>query len=120
MKDFIIGRIKSLKYAIKGMFILLKTEHSIISQLSMGLLFVPLGFYFGITRFEWIVQTLLIGFILAIEGANTAIEKICDFIHPDYHEKIGYVKDISAGAVSFAVFTALIIATIIYFPYIFG
>ncbi len=120
MKDFFIGRVKSLKYAVKGMFILLKSEHSIISQFSIGLLFLGLGFYFNITSLEWIIQILLIGFVLATEGLNTAVEKLCDFVHPDYHKKIGFIKDISAGAVSFAVFTALIIATIIYFPYIFG
>ncbi len=120
MKDFLVGRAKSLKYAVKGMFLLLRTEHSIISQFSVGLLFFGLGFYFNITSLEWIIQIFLVGFILATEGLNTAIEKICDFIHPDYHKKIGFIKDISAGAVSFAVSTALIIATIIYFPYIFG
>ncbi len=120
MKDFFVGRVKSLKYAIKGMLILLRTEHAIISQVSIGLLFMGLGFYFQITRFEWIMQILLIGFVLATESLNTAVEKVCDFIHPDFHEKIGFIKDISAGAVSFAVFTTMIIASIIYYPYIFG
>ncbi len=120
MKDFFVGRIRSLKYAVKGMFILLRTEHAIISQSSIGLLFMSLGLYFHITRLEWIIQIFLIGFVLATEGLNTAVEKLCDFVHPDYHKKIGFIKDVSAGAVSFAVFTALIIAGIIYFPYIFG
>ncbi|PIE98641.1 MAG: diacylglycerol kinase [Polaribacter sp.] len=120
MKKFLIGRAKSLKYAIKGMFLLLKTEDAIISQVSIGLVFVGLGFYFEITRFEWIIQILLLGFVLATESLNTAVEKICDFIHPDFHHKIGFIKDISAGAVSFAVFTTMTIACIIYFPYIFG
>lgn len=30
---------------------------------------------------------------------NTAIEEICNLIHPTYHHKIKKIKDISAGAV---------------------
>jgi len=63
-------------------------------------------------------QTLAIGLVLSIEGLNTAVEKIADFIHPDYHESIGFIKDIAAGAVFFAAMTALIIAAIIYIPYL--
>ena len=50
---------------------------------------------------------------------NTAVEKIADFIHPDYHERIGFIKDIAAGAVFFAALTAIAIGCIIYFPYLF-
>ncbi len=101
------------------MILLLKTEHAVISQFSLSFIFIGLGFYFKISRLEWIIQLFLIGFVLAIESLNTAIEKICDFIHPNFHERIGFIKDISAGAVSFAVITSLIIASIIYYPYIF-
>ncbi len=47
-------------------------------------------------------QTIVIGMVLVAEAANTAIEEVADFIHPEYHEKIGLIKDIAAGAPSFA------------------
>jgi diacylglycerol kinase (ATP) len=37
--------------------------------------------------------------ILAVELLNTAIEKLCDQLHPDRHEAIGYVKDLGSAAV---------------------
>lgn len=117
--NFFRGRVKSLKFALRGMFLLLKTEDSVITQIFISLFFVGLGFYFDISRIEWIIQLFLIGFVLAIESLNTAVEKVCDFIHPDFHEKIGFIKDISSGAVSFAVIITFIIAAIIYYPYIF-
>ena len=55
-----------------------------------------------------------------MEGLNTAVEKIADFIHPTYHERIGFIKDIAAGAVFFAAITAIVIGLIIYVPYISG
>jgi diacylglycerol kinase (ATP) len=62
------------------------------------------------------VQTLAIGLVLGIEGLNTAVEKVADFIHPDYHERIGFIKDIAAGAVFFAALTAIAVGCIIYLP----
>ena len=106
---FIIGRIKSVKFALKGMFLLLKTEHAIITQFSIGILLIVVGFYLEISRLDWIIQLAVIGFVLAIEGLNTAIEKVCDFVHINFDKRIGFIKDISAGAVSFAVFFSLII-----------
>ncbi|SOU86920.1 Diacylglycerol kinase [Tenacibaculum dicentrarchi] len=119
MRNFVIGRAKSLKYAIRGMFLLLKTEHSIISQISISFILIIMGFYFEISRIEWIIQILLIGFVLAVEAMNTAVEKLCDFIHPDFHNRIGFIKDIAAGAVSFAAISSMIITCIIYYHYIF-
>lgn len=117
MKNFINGRLKSIIYAVKGMFILARTEHAIISQLFVFLVFTIIGLTVGISKQEWIIQIFCFGLILTAESLNTAIEKVCDFIHPDYHKKIGFIKDISAGAVSFAATTSSIIAIIIYYPY---
>lgn len=85
-------------------------------QFSIGILMTMAGFYFNITRTEWLFQILSIGLVMSIEGLNTAIEKVADFIHPDYHERIGFIKDIAAGAVLFAAFTAIAIGLIIYLP----
>ncbi|MFA5555699.1 MAG: diacylglycerol kinase family protein [Flavobacteriaceae bacterium] len=119
MKDtsFVKGRLKSLRYAILGAYKLVTTEHSIMVQFSIGIIVTVLGIVFDITKTEWIFQALAIGMVLAIEGLNTAVEKIADFIHPDHHERIGFIKDIAAGAVAFAAISAIIIGLIIYIPY---
>jgi diacylglycerol kinase (ATP) len=117
---FVTGRLKSLKFALVGAYKLITTEHSIMVQFSMGILVTTAGFYFEISKTEWMFQTFAIGLVLSIEGLNTAVEKIADFIHPEFHERIGFIKDIAAGAVFFAAITALIIAAIIYVPIIQG
>mgnify|MGYP003613551852 CR=1 FL=1 len=116
---FLTGRLKSVSYAWKGAVKLITTEHSVMVQFSLGILVTIAGFYFGISQTEWLLQTLAIGFVMSIEGLNTAAEKIADFIHPDYHERIGFIKDIAAGAVFFAAFTAIAIGLIIYIPILF-
>ena len=115
---FIIGRLKGIIIAINGMFFLLKNEEAIKVQSFVFLIIIALGFYFEITSKEWIIHIILIGFILTTEALNTVAEKICDLITPKYDKRIKLIKDISAGAVSFAVLSSLIILLIIYFPYI--
>lgn len=113
------GRLKSISFAVRGAIKLITTEDSIKVQFSIAILMTIAGFYFSISAIEWLFQILSIGLVMSIEGLNTAVEKIADFIHPEYHERIGFIKDISAGAVFFAAITAIIIGLIIYVPKIF-
>ena len=77
------------------------------------------GFYFDISNTEWIVQILTIAVIMGAEGLNTAIEKMSDYIQPEFDKKIGVIKDVSAGAVMLVSIAATIIGFIIYLPKIF-
>ena len=115
---FITGRLKSIRYAVIGAYKLINTEHSIIVQFSLGIMMTIAGFYFDIEKTDWLCQTLAIGLVISVEGLNTCVEKIADFIHPDYNKKIGFIKDIAAGSVFFAAMTAIAIGLIIYLPII--
>lgn len=114
--SFISGRLKSVIFAVKGAIKLITTEHSIMVQFFIAILVTVLGFLMQISTTEWLFQTLAIGLIMSIEGLNTAVEKISDFIHPNFNERIGFIKDIAAGAVLFAALTAIIIGLLIYVP----
>lgn len=114
--SFLLGRIKSITYALKGFYLLITTEHSIITQLIIGVLMCGAGFYFKISAIEWLFQIFAIGLVLTAESLNTAIEAICDYIQPNFDKKIGFIKDIAAGAVTFAALTAAVIGAIIYIP----
>ncbi|MCL6294880.1 diacylglycerol kinase family protein [Jejuia spongiicola] len=117
--SFLVNRLKSVGYAFKGAILLLRTEASIKIQFVIALFVTIAGFIFNISTNEWIIQCLAIGMVISIEGVNTAIEEIADFMHPERHEKIGLIKDIAAGAVFIASIFAIIIGFIIYIPKIF-
>ncbi|MFD1613502.1 diacylglycerol kinase family protein [Gelatiniphilus marinus] len=118
-ESFLVNRVKSVGYAFKGALILLKTEASIKIQFIIAVIVTVAGFVFNISTNEWMLQCLAIGMVISIEGINTAIEAIADFIHPEHHKKIGFIKDIAAGAVFIASIFAIIIGFIIYLPKIF-
>ncbi len=118
-ESFFKNRLKSIWFACKGAVLLLKTEASIQIQFVIALLVIFAGFYFDISPIEWVIQILAIGLVMSLEGLNTAIEKLADFVHPENHKKIGFIKDISAGAVFFAALAAILVGLIIYYPKIF-
>ena len=113
---FVKGRLKSMKFAAVGAYKLITTEHSVMVQSSLAVIMIVAGFYFHISREEWMIQILAFGLVLAVESLNTAVEKIADFIHPEYHSKIGFIKDIAAGAVMFAAMAAIAVGLLIYVP----
>ena len=114
--SFITGRLKSVGFAVKGAFKLITTEHSVMVQFTLAIIMIIAGFYFDIDRYEWMMQILAFGLVLGIESLNTAVEKIADFVHPEFHDRIGFIKDIAAGAVMFAAIAAIAIGLLIYVP----
>lgn len=115
-ESFLVNRLKSVGYAFKGALQLITKEPSIKIQLVIAIAVTIAGFYFKISQTEWLIQILAIGLVMGIEGINTAIEEVANFVHPEYHKKIGYIKDVAAGAVFIAAICATIIGCVIYIP----
>jgi diacylglycerol kinase (ATP) len=118
-ESFLLNRLKSVGYAFRGAYYLLRTESSIKVQFIIAIVVTAAGFYFEISRTEWLFQIGFIGLVMSIEGLNTAVEYVADFIHPEHHQAIGRIKDIAAGAVFMASIAAVIEAIVIYFPKVF-
>ncbi len=118
-ETFLQNRVKSVGFALRGALLLVRTEPSIKIQVFITILMTGAGFYYEISSIEWILQVLAISLVLGIEGANTAIEKLCDFVHPGFEKRIGFIKDVSAGAVMLVSIGAVIVGLIIYLPKIF-
>lgn len=113
------ARFQAFGFAFKGIWGLLKTESNFQIQTVFAVLVIVLGFVFQISITEWLVQVLAIGLVLGCEAFNSAVEKLADATHPEWHEKIGKVKDFAAGAVLLATLTAIAVGLIIYIPYVF-
>lgn len=118
-ESFIKNRIKSVGYALRGAWLLITTEGSIKIQAVIALGVIIAGFVFRISATEWMIQLLAIGLVMGVEGLNTAIEKLSDYVQPEHDPRIGRLKDISAGAVMFTSVLASIVGLIIYLPRIF-
>ena len=113
-------RIKSFSFALKGIKLLFRHEHNAWIHCTLAIFAIGLGWYFQVSSTEWMFIVVSIAMVLSAEAFNTAIEKMADFIQPDQDQRIEHIKDISAGAVLFAAFTALVVGLLIFLPKIFS
>lgn len=118
-KFSIIKRFKSFKYAFNGIKILILKEHNSRIHLFAAIVVMVAGFYFRISKMEWIALVIAISMVVTVEIFNSMIEKTCDILSPERRESVKEIKDMGAGAVLIASVFALVIGLIIFLPKIF-
>lgn len=109
---------KSLGYSLKGMLWMLKNERNFQIELLALALNIFLCFVFSVSVMEMMIILLCCFLVLSAEIINTAIEKLCNFVHPNYHVEIGVIKDLAAAAVVVLAILSLVVGVIIYWPYV--
>lgn len=119
MKSFLIQRLKSFRCAINGLFSLFKTEPNACIHLAATLFALLLSFLLRISTSEWLWIILSIGLVWSAELFNTSIEKLADLIEPNIHPQIRLVKDLAASGVLVTAIFSIIVAAIIFLPYLF-
>lgn len=111
---------KSLQNAFRGVFLMMKHERNFQLEFAAFLINLFLIFYLNLSSIDTILILMVSFGVLATEILNTAIEKICDFIHPDFDKRIGFIKDISAGAVVLMAILSVIVGVMVYWKYVSG
>ncbi|HXA02196.1 MAG TPA: diacylglycerol kinase family protein [Cytophagaceae bacterium] len=112
----IIKTLQSFRYAIRGIWLVFRNENNAKIHLLATLVVLCAGFYFNLTRKEWLGLFLAIALVWICEAFNTAIEKLVNLAHPGYSRQAGEIKDIAAGAVLIAAIFSIITALIIFIP----
>jgi len=108
--------IRSFGYAFKGIAYATATQQNFKIHLGATIVAVIIGFALHISVGEWHWIILCISLVLTAELFNSAIETLTDLVSPDFNEKAGKVKDMSAGAVVIAAIFAVITGLIIFLP----
>ena len=117
MRRYIGSRIKSFGYAFKGVRTLIASQPHARIHLMATVLVVGLGFYFEVTRMEWVSLALAMGLVWMGEAVNTAVEFVVDLVSPDHHPLAGKAKDVAAGAVLLAAIAAAVVGGLVFGPY---
>jgi diacylglycerol kinase len=115
-KFSIHARLRSFRYAWRGIGKVLRHQHNFLIQGAVALLTILAGFIFSVSPTEWIVILTVVALVLSLEAINTAIEHLVDFITKEHDPAAGMIKDIAAGAVLIASFFSVIIGLIIFLP----
>lgn len=112
--------ILSFKYALNGIFAALKTEPNLKFHLLAAILVLALAFILQVSQLDFIILILVIGFVIAVELTNTAIEVIVDEFTDKEHPGAKLAKDISAGVVLVAAITSAVVGILVFLPYLRG
>ena len=115
-KFSIKSRLGSFKFAFSGLRQLLKNEHNARIHLLAAFLAIAIGLLLKINIIEWALLTIVIGLIFISELFNTALEKLADFVHPEWNDQIKKVKDFAAAAVFISAIIALVVGGLIFIP----
>lgn len=111
------GFSKTFKNARKGLRIVLKSERNIRIHFMAATLILLFGVVLGLGVEKLCILLLTIGLVVVTEMLNSAIEFSLDAVfHNRYSTLVGMAKDISAGAVMFATFIAIIVGLIVFVP----
>jgi diacylglycerol kinase (ATP) len=81
LRKFLLGFV----YAFQGLAILVKSERNFKFHLFAFICVSLTGFYFQIDKSEWLAVLIISAVILTAEALNSAIEKLCNHLHPEIH-----------------------------------
>ena len=113
-------RLKSFAFAFNGIRNLIIKEHNLRIHFIALVVVIGFGIFFEIELNEWVAIAIVSGLVILTELFNSAIERLADFIEPEWNKKIGLIKDYSAGAVLISAIISLIVGGLIYTPKIIG
>ncbi|MEG0777897.1 MAG: diacylglycerol kinase family protein [Oscillospiraceae bacterium] len=106
---------KSFKFAFRGIASTIANERNMRIHLCFAFYVIAAGIATKIAPGEWMVLLVCIGLVTALECVNTAVESLCDTLHPEYSKGIKLTKDAAAGAVLLAAIFSAAAGGIIFF-----
>ncbi len=113
-------RALSFKYAFEGIVTAFRDQPNLKLHLVAAAAVIFVSHFLGISKTEWLIIILTIGFVVTAELTNTAIEEVVDSFTDQVHPAAKKAKDVAAAAVLVASITAAVVGLTIFLPYITG
>lgn len=108
--------LKSFGYAVHGIKIAVKSQKNIVRQIIAACLAILTGIFLNFGILEFCILIVLVAMVIIAEMFNSVIEFTIDAVFKNKFSKLaGMAKDMAAGAVCIASFTALIIGGLLFF-----
>jgi diacylglycerol kinase (ATP) len=114
----IAARLRSIRYAGRGLLFLLGSEHNawLHFAATAAVIGASLALKIDTVDWKWIAAAIL--WVWSAEALNTAIERICNLVSPEPDERVRVVKDVAAGAVLVSATGAALIGAFTFLPYV--
>lgn len=112
--------LRRLGFAVTGLGTTWRSEHSFKTHVVAMVAVLAVLLWLKPAPLWWAIAALTVGFVLAAEIFNTAVEGLADHLHPEQHPAIKAVKDCAAGAVLVASLAALGVAAAFVYELVLG
>ena len=105
--------------AFRGLWRAVRTQSSFAVHISLAITALVMAAALSVSPIEWCLIVLAIGFVLAAEVFNTAIESLAQVHDVGHHPRIRDALDVASGAVLAAAITSGVIGLTIFMPKLF-
>ncbi|MFW6336755.1 MAG: diacylglycerol kinase family protein [Phycisphaeraceae bacterium] len=106
-------RVAGLRDAGRGLWHVLCSEPHAQIHAAATVVVVALCLWLEIEAWRWAAVLLAIGLVWVAELLNSALERMCDAVHPEPHSLIGRAKDAAAAAVLVASVVAVGVGVVV-------
>ncbi|GIO23102.1 diacylglycerol kinase family protein [Oceanobacillus sp. J11TS1] len=104
------------RFAWIGLKTVVKKEFNFQLHLIATAVVTAFGIFFSLSLTEWAIILLTISLVLITEMINSIIERVMDFIQPNYDDRIKEIKDIAAGVVLVTAIISVVVGILIFGP----
>lgn len=94
--------VSATKNSLRGLCVGMRTEAAIQQEMLLLGIALPVSYFIADGLWTWVALMVSLLVVLAAEFLNSAIEELCDHLHPGKHEAIGITKDYGSAGVFFA------------------
>jgi diacylglycerol kinase len=115
-KFSIKSRLRSFKFAFRGLILLIKNEHNARIHLFVSFVAITAGIVFNISTLDWALLIIVIGLVFLTELINSSLESLSDIVKPESNDAIRNAKDYAAAAVLVAAIISLTTGALIFIP----
>jgi diacylglycerol kinase (ATP) len=110
------GRIRSVRFALRGLALMLRSQHNAWVHAVATVAVLALGLLLGVTAAGWCGLVLAMMAVWTAEALNTALELLADVASPEFHPLVAQAKDVAAGAVLLSALGSVVIGLLILGP----
>jgi len=116
MKQFLLSRYNSFRYAFAGWQHVLRTQRNAWIHALASVAVFAMGLWLRLPARDWAVIIVAVAMVWNAEFINTALEAVVDLASPQQHPLAKVGKDVGAAAVLIAALSSIIIGLLILGP----
>lgn len=111
---------ESLRKALAGLLWAVGAERNATLLFMAAVLALAVALAIGLDGLALALLILVIVLVLMAELFNTALERLLDLLHSEYHPQVQCIKDLAAGAVLLSALAALAVGLLLFWSRLAG